>query len=141
MWRGIRIATAVAVAVLWTGLTSQRVALWTSERALWANAVAHAPLKPRPWVNLGKQYALEGADRLAADAYETGIRLTQAPLRSREEQIVGRAVGEMNLALLRLETGDVHAALTLASQAAARVPSSPSIQQMALWIAAHRSPE
>lgn len=140
MWRGVRIAAVVVVAVLWTVITSQeRVPLWTNEPALWVDAAAHAPLKPRPWINLGKQYVIDGDEALATEAYETGIRLAQAPGRSREEQIVGRAVGEINLALLQLQTGHVYEAVSLAGQVATRMPQSPTIQRMATWIGAHQS--
>lgn len=93
--------------------TQDRARLWAlGERALWADTVGQYPEKPRPWVNLGRQYALDGDDALAADAYERALAASVQSERSMDEQIFGRGLAAANLAILRCTADhDVEAAL------------------------------
>lgn len=73
-----RVSILVVVGVAWAALTTLRLETWQDERRLWADAVQQAPTLPRPWVNLGRQYQLQGQTALAADAYRTALRLAEA---------------------------------------------------------------
>ena len=108
------------VAVLWVVTTAARIHVWGDERLLWSEAVAHAPDKPRPWVNLGNQYARLGAPGMATYAYEQAIRSAASPMRSADEQRIGRGIAEANLARLWFEAGDLARAVTLTAAAAER---------------------
>ena len=68
----------VVMAVLWIVVTADRTRVWQDERRLWAEAVRHAPAKPRPWANLGRQLALRGADGLAEWHFQTAVDLAAA---------------------------------------------------------------
>ena len=114
---------AVSVTATWT-----RAQLWLSERALWTDAAHHAPDKPRPWVNLGKQYALDGAPALAADAYERGLTAAQKPGRSKDEQVFGVGIAAANLAILRCQGGDLEGAQAIVRPLLARA-NDPDRQQ------------
>lgn len=72
--------------------------VWTSERALWANAVRWAPEHPRPWINLGRAWLMEGDAALAKQAWQEASRVSQLPGRSRYEREYGTAAAETNLA-------------------------------------------
>ena len=66
----------------WLVTTVGQVRLWQHERALWSVAVQRAPEKPRPLVNLGTAYALDGADLLAEATYTEaeGLAMTRPDL-------------------------------------------------------------
>ena len=114
--------------------TQGRIHLWSNgERGLWADAVAQAPAKPRPWVNLGRQYALDGADQLAEAAYRRAMVAADQPGRSRDEQVFGRGLAEANLALLLAGRGELAAAVALTSAAVARRTVPPSQIAVELW--------
>ena len=68
----------LAWVVLAIGTTHARARLWADEPGLWAEATVQAPAKPRPWVNLGQQYALAGEDAKAADAFRRAFVLASA---------------------------------------------------------------
>jgi len=76
--------------------------VWTSERALWANAVHWAPEHPRPWINLGLAWLQEGDQALARQAWESGRRAAASPQRSAYERTAGLALTDTNLAWLDL---------------------------------------
>lgn len=94
-------------AILWGGLALLALltfvhnsTVWTSERALWANAVRWAPDHPRPWINLGLAWLQEGDQALARHAWESGRRAAASPQRSAYERIAGLALSDTNLAWL-----------------------------------------
>lgn len=99
------LVVVVGIAMVLT--TAARVQVWSGpERGVWHEAVAHSPQKPRPWVNLGRMYAGDGADALAEDAYRQGYRLAVQPDRSAVEgPMRGHHVALLNLALLRATQG------------------------------------
>lgn len=69
----------VAVVVLaWVAITAARVHVYGDERLVWMEAVQQAPLKPRPWINLGRQFALVGADHIAEQYYGRAMSLATA---------------------------------------------------------------
>ena len=57
--RIVRVGPVVLLAV-YTGLTALQVRVWRSELTLWGHAVAIAPLKPRPALNLALALILRG---------------------------------------------------------------------------------
>lgn len=130
------------VAWVITGLmaTRDRIALWGNERALWADAVAQAPGKPRPWVNLGRQYALDGALGLAEDAYRRGMRAADAPGRSLDERVFGYGIGAANVALLRCKAGDVDSAVAVTAAALERRPAPTSLREVHAWLVDQQLP-
>ena len=64
---------------LLTGLTQQQVQVWRSEPSLWAHAVEHAPLKPRPVVNLARALILSGHTADAERLLSRALALAEQP--------------------------------------------------------------
>lgn len=114
-------AIRLLVIVIWCAVcvhqTGRRVAIFSDERVLWTDAVQKAPTKPRPWVNLGVQYAREGHDGLAEYAFREAIAAAANPDRPTEEQYLGRILGAANLATLRLNAGDIDGAAAILATA------------------------
>ena len=109
-------------------VTASRVHVWSgSDRGIWAEAVAHSPDKPRPWINLGRQYALDGADRLAAEAFTHALALSGQWSRVSERPMRGHDVARLNLALLRAKHGRYDEALTLTAPIQPRAEGRHSI--------------
>lgn len=121
------------VGSLWLLTTVQRVHVWGDERLLWAEAARLAPEKPRPWVNLGNQYARAEVNDLAAEAYQEAIRLAANPRRGTDEQRIGRAIAEAMLARLWFDAGEVQAAITLTAAAADR-SGLDSVKAFHAWL-------
>jgi hypothetical protein len=65
----MRQTLAVVSLAVMAVLTAARVHVWSSERRLWTEAAQHSPLKPRPWINLAREYALDGQDALAVGLF------------------------------------------------------------------------
>lgn len=111
-------------ALCWAGLivvmtvsTAQRAHIWGRERALWLEAVAHSPAKPRPWINLGVEHVRDGAKLSARQAYHTAIALSRDPRRERVEgPMRARHVALLNLALLEADAGRYDEAFALTAQ-------------------------
>lgn len=121
----------LVVGLRWGLTTSSQVALWTDERAIWAEAVRLAPNKPRPWVNLGRQYDFTGDQGLAEMAYLRAIDLAASPLRSPDEQRFGRAFAMANLAIHAYKRGDRTLAMDLTGPVASGVPD---VARLHLWL-------
>lgn len=100
--RAVLFGTAV-VSLALALTTAHRVPAWTSEMALWEAAVATAPQKPRPLVNLGNHYSLEGRFSRAEALYREAIRVASQPERGLDERSTGRALAEANLARVLFE--------------------------------------
>lgn len=101
-----RVLLGVAVGAAMALTVTSQVHRWQSERSVWMAAVQHAPHKPRPWINLGREYALEGNDALAADAYRTAI----AESVGRPDGHLSIGIAAMNLTLLAMSRGDLASA-------------------------------
>lgn len=131
----MKVLGCVAVALL-VGLlsaTAHRVHLWTDgERFLWAEAVQKSPLKPRPWVNLGNQYASAGLENLAEDMYQQASVLAQDPRRLREEKAYGFALAQANIAILEAKRGDMRGAVVRLRRVTSRYPVT-SVQRLQRW--------
>ena len=127
---------------LWVALallaTHDRIGLWGDEPALWADAVAKAPEKPRPWINLGQQYALEGADTLAEQAFQRGLAAATATGRAEDERIHGRGIAAANIALLRCKAGDPVGARAVLDRVWTDRPISTDMRRVSTWISEHR---
>lgn len=93
----LRFAALIVLGALLALSTSARASVWSDERRIWQEAVAVSPLKPRPWVNLGRQFALQGADGLAADCFRRAVALSAAPGRPLEERRDGVRIAQANL--------------------------------------------
>lgn len=140
MGRLLAWAVVLAWVVACEVATRDRVALWSSpdpERALWDDAVGHAPHKPRPWVNLGNAYLRAGAPELAEDAYRTAVAV--APGRPYPERVLGRALAQTNWALVRWRQGDRAGALALLDAALAEYPRPVAARTLREWIVAQDS--
>ena len=125
----MRLALVAVVGIVMVLTTAMRVPIWTDEQALWRDAVLKAPLKPRPWVNLGKQYHLRGQADLAEGAYQTAILVARQSERSRDEQTLGRGLAEANLALLWTAHGRQVEGWTLIQNTLASLPSNLDIDR------------
>ena len=104
---------------LWMGLTTiDRIHVWGGgDRALWREAVAHSPEKPRPWINLGTQYARDEADAMAFHAYIQAVRLSLDPRRQRVNgSMRGGDVARLNIAILHARHGRYDEALAWTAQ-------------------------
>lgn len=134
-----RLALGAVVGIVMVLTTVVRVSVWTDERALWAQAAQLAPLKPRVWVNLGKQRQLAGDAGGAEQAYQQALTTSASAQRSQDERLIGRTLAETNLALLRVEQGRMTDAWILIQHARSTAPNSmPEIAQVQLWIDARR---
>ena len=98
--REVRLLALVAVGTVLVLTAAARVHVWGDEHRLWREAVRVSPTKPRPWINLGREYALIGADALAAAAYRTAANVASAPGRSPIERAEAQAVAARNVAAL-----------------------------------------
>lgn len=52
--------------------------VWSSQVRLWENAVKHAPMRPRTWINLADSYYRAGEIEAAKDAVERALALDPA---------------------------------------------------------------
>ena len=129
-----RISVLVVGGLVLSLLTATRVQAWRGDLPLWAEAVRLSPAKPRPWVNLGKEYHLRGHHDLARWAYQTAIDLSGRAGRSRDEQVYGRAIAEANLALLRYQQGAEAEARRMVDAIVARTPVA-SVLALQAWMA------
>lgn len=68
----------VVVAGLWLVATTDQIRIGRDPLQVWTNAVQQAPLKPRPWVNLGSEYEARGASGLREYAYNQAMGLAMA---------------------------------------------------------------
>lgn len=127
-------------AVVLVGLalsTAARVALWSGpEVRLWQEATERAPLKVRPWVNLGNQYTAIGQFERAERAYLTAIDASHNPARGWDERIVGRALAEVNLGILDIRLGRTAEGKTWIHEGQARFYRSGQLQEVAKWASA-----
>lgn len=98
------IAGVVGAVLVLTTLV--RVHVWGDESRLWREATERSPAKSRGWINLGKQYALQGKPGQAEALYWEGLVRSQDPSRTPDERMFGGAIAEANLALLAWERGD-----------------------------------
>lgn len=129
----------VVVAVSLPVMTTARLQVWSDESRLWADAVAHSPEKPRPWLNLGRAYALDGATDLAIWATERGLARSRDPRRQRVDGPMRVThVALLNLAMLHAEAGRYDDALRLTVQIQPRADPWVSLVTMleAQWQAA-----
>ena len=115
--RGLR-SLLVGLWVLLPLSTAGRLQVWQGGAlALWTEAVAHSPEKPRPWINYGRALADVGADDLSGDAYRTALDLASQPRRARVEgPMRQREVALWNLALAAAAEGRYPEALALSAQ-------------------------
>lgn len=106
----MRHLTPLAVIVLGAILalsTMTRVRVWTDgELALWAEAAERAPTKPRPWINLGRQYQIRHQYVDAEHAYRMAIQAAIARPESPDESRIGQAYGGANLVTVLLMRQD-----------------------------------
>jgi len=123
---------------LWVGLVLGLALLtfhhnrtvWTSERALWANAVRWAPDHPRPWINLGRAWLLEGDQALARQAWQEASRVSRLPGRSSYERSFGTVAAETNLAWLDVSGHHYPEALARLNYALSVDPTFPQALQL-----------
>lgn len=115
--------------------TAARVQVWSGhERGIWMGAVQHSPEKPRPLINLGRMYAIDGADDIAAGLFLEAAALADNPRRLAVEGPT-RALdsARLNLALIRAKQGRLTDALALTERIQPRgTPSLVSLLE-AQW--------
>ena len=82
--------------------THRYAAVWQSDLTLWAHAARMAPLKPRPWINLGTYWIQVGGIREARAAWQHAARLAQqASVPSWDQRVAARMARENLQALDR----------------------------------------
>ncbi|BDG07405.1 tetratricopeptide repeat protein [Anaeromyxobacter paludicola] len=103
------------------GATSARNRVWRSDEALWREAVAAAPSRARPHMNLG--FALQQAGRLeeAAAEYARTLALPPEPNASRPEVL-------RNLSATLIQLGRLQEASTVLQEAAALSPLDADLE-------------
>lgn len=115
-------------------VTWHRAGVWTDPARIWRGAVAHSPQKPRPWHNLGQVYAQQGESGQATAMLTQASVLAQAPERSFDEQTLGWAMAETNLALLDLNAGKIAEARLRLEGVIRRTPRFQTPLRVYRWI-------
>lgn len=111
--------------VILAGVTSQQVRVWESEQSLWTQAVAWAPLKPRPHLNLGRAFDVSGGTERAEREYLLTTSLAMNPRREPRMQLFARVAAETNLAHLRMQRGQWATAMRILDQVLVEWPNFP----------------
>lgn len=124
----------VAVGAILALLTTGRVAIYHDEPRLWAEAVQRAPEKPRPLINLGRQYAIEGDAVRAEQAFARAAVLATRPTRGRDDQRYAWGFALTNLSVLWAQQGRRNEAITLSATVLQRYPESPATGRVIQWI-------
>lgn len=136
---GMLLVAVVGTACLST--TASRVDRWRGGNlALWQDATVTSPAKPRPWVNLGREYAITRDLEPAAAAYEAAIRTASVPTRGRDERLNARAIAEANLGVLRYQQGRPDDGAALITAAHDRVVTDPNIARVFSWMTDLQAP-
>src|SRR3990167_6415708 len=112
-WRPILV---VGLLLVWAVLTADRVTVWTSDLTLWADAVAQAPRRPRPWVNYGVALSAAGETDRAIAAYQRARILATDPQRGRYRNLSDQTIATNNLPALLAQQGQGLTAVTLWTQ-------------------------
>ena len=108
----------ILIGIWWVLTTATRVEVWGDEPAVWAEAVAHSPAKPRPWINYGRMRPTLEAQ---AEAFTRARQL--APGRAwLEGPMRGGDVATLDLAIVRAEQGRYDEALALTATIGHRRP-------------------
>lgn len=130
----VRAALAVGgIALILT--TAAQIRRWGDEGRLWAVAVARAPLKPRPWVNLGGQQLRQGDAAGARQSWEVAALLAQDQRRPLAERVFGEGLAVANLALLLADAGDCAGALIRLREVRAQRPVVRAAWEVETWVA------
>lgn len=95
------VIAALCIVVALCATSRERNKAWQSEIALWSDAAAKSPLKPRPHTSLAKAYAEAGMHEEAEAEYKRAIALDPA------HNVDVRPEAMYNLAILYRETGRV----------------------------------
>ena len=98
---------------------------WGSDRALWEQAVAMTPDRPRPHINLGRTYDLEDDYWRAGIAYKTALQEAYDPRRGLLWRKEVRATVEVNIAHLLLRQGYAASAMRELDTVIATYPQFP----------------
>lgn len=108
------------------GASHARLSAWTSDAALWQNALTVAPTKLRPLLNYGRTRELAGdlvdAERLYR---ETAARAEMEARRPAQERRFARAAAESNLAHVYIKQGRFRSALLVLDRVLTRWPNFP----------------
>lgn len=99
----LRIAAVALIFLVWAGLSARRVAVFRTERTLWADAVAKAPSKPRPVMDYGRALEMDGDLAGAEQQFRAVIPLTLDPRRGDKANRFALAAAETNIAHLYLK--------------------------------------
>ena len=102
--RRVAVGAAAALVLLWAGWSWQRNAVWAEPERFWQQAVALAPNKPRPWLQLGLTQERMGQMSAALRSYDRAVELYAAPSDERETRRtnVAAAYGARGLLLKRM---------------------------------------
>lgn len=85
---------------LLAALTFAQNGVWADEARLWRNAARYAPLKPRPFINLGRALEASGDDLGAKLAYERAVDLSYERRHESLTFAFAHAAAQTNLAHL-----------------------------------------
>jgi tetratricopeptide (TPR) repeat protein len=71
---GARLAAALAVVLLWSGLTWHEMGYWDSDATLWSRVLQISPTNPKARLQLAFLYREEGDTRKALGMLDDGLR-------------------------------------------------------------------
>lgn len=121
----------IGVCVIWLGLlacaTHLRAQVWTSDGTLWEDAIQQAPLKPRPWINVGLAREQRGDWPGALAAYQTALALAPQPRLSPYQQRFSHVASLTNIARVLAQTGHEPEAEQLLRQLVEQYPRFPHV--------------
>lgn len=86
-------------------LTHQRLAVWQTDRTLWADAVEKAPTRPRPVMDYGRALEMDGDLAGAMQQFRAVLPLTLDARRGARSNRFAMAAAETNIAHLYLRQG------------------------------------
>lgn len=121
----VRRAVVVAWLVVLAATTSTRLPVWRTDLALWRDAVAAAPEKPRDVLNYGRALELAGDLAGANDAYRRVILLSFDLHRPAYIRRFSLAAAEVNLAHMAMKAGRFATAMRMLDSTLAAWPSFP----------------
>ena len=117
-----RLGLTVAVGVAWIGLaavTYQRNAVWESSEALWRDAVAKSPGKPRIAMSLGQTLRVQGRYEEAMGVYVTALKRARGDRKAEAWLLNG-------LGMTQWDAGQFADAMATYQRAVERAPTEPS---------------
>lgn len=128
MTRPVQAILAVAIVCAMTVATAHRSRVWSSEVALWQDAVSKSPMKPRPRINLALALYRSGDSTAALGEYQNALRVSI--VRPEQERMMARQYVATNMSQIFMNTqqpGSLAVAERILTQAWNEYPGSPVV--------------